>query len=57
VPAGAFVSGLPAIDNRDWRKAAVVFGRLPELRRRLLELERRLAALEAAAGGRATPVP
>jgi UDP-3-O-[3-hydroxymyristoyl] glucosamine N-acyltransferase len=56
VPAGAFVSGLPAIDNRDWRKAAVVFGRLPELRRQLLELEQRLARLEAA-GGRETPVP
>lgn len=57
VPAGAFVSGLPAIDNREWRKAAVVFGRLPEMRRRLQELERRLAELEAAAGGGRTPMP
>jgi UDP-3-O-[3-hydroxymyristoyl] glucosamine N-acyltransferase len=57
VPPGAFVSGLPAIDNRDWRKAAVVFGRLPELRRQLLELAKRLERLEAAARGRATPVP
>ena len=54
---GLFVSGLPAIDNREWRKAAVLVGRLPELRRQLLELERRLAALEAAHGGAETPVP
>lgn len=54
---GLFVSGLPAIDNREWRKAAVLVGRLPELRRQLLEMERRLAALEAAHGGAATPVP
>jgi UDP-3-O-[3-hydroxymyristoyl] glucosamine N-acyltransferase len=56
VEAGRFVSGLPAIDNRDWAKAAVLFGRLPEYRRQLLDLERRLAALEAAAGTSATPV-
>jgi UDP-3-O-[3-hydroxymyristoyl] glucosamine N-acyltransferase len=49
VAPGQFVSGLPAIDNREWRKAAVLFGRLPELRRQLLDLEKRLAALE---GGR-----
>jgi len=54
---GLFVSGLPAIDNREWRKAAVLVGRLPELRRQLLEMERRLAALEATHGGVATPVP
>lgn len=47
IEPGMFVSGLPAIDNREWRKAAVLFGRLPELRRRLLDLEQRLAALEA----------
>ena len=32
-----FVSGYPAIDNRDWLKASAVFRRLPELRRRLAE--------------------
>jgi UDP-3-O-[3-hydroxymyristoyl] glucosamine N-acyltransferase len=47
VPAGAFVSGYPAIDNREWLKASVIFRRLPELRRRVAELEARLAALEA----------
>ncbi len=54
---GLFVSGLPAIDNRAWRKASVLVGRLPELRRQLQELERRLAALEADDGGATTPVP
>lgn len=56
IAAGAFVSGLPAIDNRDWRKAAVVFTHLPELRRQVQELERRVAALAAAEAAR-TPVP
>ncbi len=54
---GLFVSGLPAIDNRDWRKAAVLFGRLPDLRRQLIDLERRLAALEAPSVPGRTPVP
>lgn len=49
IEAGKFVSGLPAIDNTEWRKAAVLFGRLPEFRSRLLDLERRLAALESPA--------
>jgi UDP-3-O-[3-hydroxymyristoyl] glucosamine N-acyltransferase len=46
VPAGAFISGYPAIDNRDWLKASAVFRRLPELRKILSELQRRLEALE-----------
>ncbi len=54
---GLFVSGLPAIDNRAWRKASVLVGRLPEIRRQLLELERRLAALESGPGRARTPVP
>jgi UDP-3-O-[3-hydroxymyristoyl] glucosamine N-acyltransferase len=43
--AGAMVAGYPAIDSRDWRKASVIFKRLPELKRRIEELEARLAAL------------
>ena len=46
--AGPFLTGYPAIDNRQWRKASVIFARLPELRQQLITLERRLAALEAA---------
>ncbi len=49
VEAGAFVSGYPAIDNRDWLKASAVFKRLPELRRAVADLEQRLARLEAQA--------
>jgi UDP-3-O-[3-hydroxymyristoyl] glucosamine N-acyltransferase len=41
----AFVAGTPAIDNDEWKKAAAVFRKLPELRRKLRELEARLADL------------
>ncbi|MCX6543263.1 MAG: UDP-3-O-(3-hydroxymyristoyl)glucosamine N-acyltransferase [Acidobacteria bacterium] len=47
VPAGSFVSGYPAIDNRDWLKSSAVFRRLPELKKAVADLERRLAAIEA----------
>jgi UDP-3-O-[3-hydroxymyristoyl] glucosamine N-acyltransferase len=47
IPAGAIYSGYPSIDNRDWRKASVLFARLPELRKQIMHLEERLAALEA----------
>ena len=46
VPPGSFVSGLPAIENRAWRKAASSFVQLPALRRRIAALERRCAELE-----------
>ncbi|MBP1606518.1 MAG: lpxD [Acidobacteria bacterium] len=52
---GAFVSGYPAIDNRDWLKASAVFRRLPDLKKALADLERRVAELEATA--RDTDVP
>jgi UDP-3-O-[3-hydroxymyristoyl] glucosamine N-acyltransferase len=42
---GAFVAGYPAIPNRDWRKASVLFRRLPELKRRIERLEAQLAEL------------
>ena len=42
---GAMVAGYPAIDSREWRKASVVFRRLPELKRRIEELERIVAGL------------
>jgi UDP-3-O-[3-hydroxymyristoyl] glucosamine N-acyltransferase len=47
VDAGSFVSGYPAIDNRDWLKASAVFRRLPELKKALAALQRRLEDLEA----------
>jgi UDP-3-O-[3-hydroxymyristoyl] glucosamine N-acyltransferase len=42
---GAMVAGYPAIDSREWRKASVIFRRLPELKRRLEALEARVAEL------------
>ena len=47
VDPGAFISGYPAIPNKDWLKASAVFRRLPELRKALSELQRRLDALDA----------
>ena len=52
VPAGSFISGLPAIDNLAWRKAATSFKLLPALRKRVAALERRLAELEGKAQAR-----
>jgi UDP-3-O-[3-hydroxymyristoyl] glucosamine N-acyltransferase len=42
---GAMVAGYPAIDNREWRKASVLFRRLPELKRRIEQLESKVAEL------------
>jgi UDP-3-O-[3-hydroxymyristoyl] glucosamine N-acyltransferase len=42
VPAGALVSGYPAIENRAWLKASAIFAKLPELLKRLRELERKV---------------
>jgi UDP-3-O-[3-hydroxymyristoyl] glucosamine N-acyltransferase len=46
VEAGAFISGYPAIPNRDWLKASAIFRRLPELKKRVAELAGRLDSLE-----------
>ena len=48
---GVMVAGYPAIDSREWRKASVLFRRLPELKRRIEELEARVAALSAGVKG------
>jgi UDP-3-O-[3-hydroxymyristoyl] glucosamine N-acyltransferase len=45
VPADAFITGYPHMDNLEWRKAYAVVRRLPELRRQVLELEKKLEAL------------
>ena len=42
---GAMVAGYPAVDSREWRRASVLFRRLPELKRRIEALEQRLAAM------------
>jgi UDP-3-O-[3-hydroxymyristoyl] glucosamine N-acyltransferase len=46
VDAGAFISGYPAIPNRDWLKSSAVFRQLPALKKRVAELEQRIAELE-----------
>lgn len=46
VEAGAFVSGYPAIPNREWLKSSALFRLLPALRRRVVDLEQRIAQLE-----------
>jgi UDP-3-O-[3-hydroxymyristoyl] glucosamine N-acyltransferase len=46
VEAGSFVTGHPAFDHTDWRKASVVFRQLPALKKRVEELEQRIAELE-----------
>jgi UDP-3-O-[3-hydroxymyristoyl] glucosamine N-acyltransferase len=50
LPPGAMVAGYPAIDSGEWRRASVIFKRLPELKRRIEELEQRVAALTAQVG-------
>jgi UDP-3-O-[3-hydroxymyristoyl] glucosamine N-acyltransferase len=45
---GAFVAGYPAIENREWRKASVLFRRLPEMKRRIEQLEAGVAELTRA---------
>jgi UDP-3-O-[3-hydroxymyristoyl] glucosamine N-acyltransferase len=56
VPEGAFVSGYPAIENREWLKSSAIFRKLPELRKKMTDLERRILELEASVSPRqATP--
>ncbi|MEJ5375674.1 MAG: UDP-3-O-(3-hydroxymyristoyl)glucosamine N-acyltransferase [bacterium] len=50
VPAGGLVSGIPAIPHRNWLKSSQVFGRLPELMRRIRDIEKRLEHLERRGG-------
>jgi UDP-3-O-[3-hydroxymyristoyl] glucosamine N-acyltransferase len=46
VDAGSFVSGYPAIPNREWLRSSAIFRKLPELKRRIADLERRIQELE-----------
>ena len=57
VPAGSFLSGSAAIDNRDWLKSSAVFRRLPELKKAVADLARRLAAIEAGSAKTPTEEP
>jgi UDP-3-O-[3-hydroxymyristoyl] glucosamine N-acyltransferase len=44
--AGAYVSGTPAIPNKNWLRSAAAYRQLPALRKRVVELEHRIADLE-----------
>jgi UDP-3-O-[3-hydroxymyristoyl] glucosamine N-acyltransferase len=46
VEAGEFISGYPAIPNREWLKSSAVFRQLPALKKRIATLEARIAELE-----------
>jgi UDP-3-O-[3-hydroxymyristoyl] glucosamine N-acyltransferase len=46
VDADQFVTGIPAFDHSEWKKASVIFRQLPSLKKRLEELERKIAELE-----------
>jgi UDP-3-O-[3-hydroxymyristoyl] glucosamine N-acyltransferase len=46
VNAGGFVTGIPAFEHAEWRKASIVFRALPSLKKRIEELEQKIAGLE-----------
>jgi UDP-3-O-[3-hydroxymyristoyl] glucosamine N-acyltransferase len=46
VPAGTIVSGSPAFDFREWRRAVTAFPKLGEMVKTLRELEARVNELE-----------
>jgi UDP-3-O-[3-hydroxymyristoyl] glucosamine N-acyltransferase len=54
VDPGSFVSGYPAIPNRDWLKSSAILRRLPKLRKLIASLEARIEALESRLGQAAT---
>jgi UDP-3-O-[3-hydroxymyristoyl] glucosamine N-acyltransferase len=46
VPARAFYSGYPAVENRQWLKMMAALNQLPELHKRVRELEAKVARLQ-----------
>lgn len=46
IPAGGVVSGSPAFDAAEWRRAVTAFPRLPEILKTVRRLEKRVAELE-----------
>jgi UDP-3-O-[3-hydroxymyristoyl] glucosamine N-acyltransferase len=48
VQPGAVMSGSPAFEAREWRRAVTAFPRLPELLKTVRQLEKRIDQLEAA---------
>jgi UDP-3-O-[3-hydroxymyristoyl] glucosamine N-acyltransferase len=50
VPAGAFYSGYPAVERRQWLKNAAAISRVPELAKTVRQLEAEIAKLKAHLG-------
>lgn len=46
LPSRGVFSGMPAIAHGEWLRAATVFGKLPELKKKIAELEKRMEELE-----------
>jgi UDP-3-O-[3-hydroxymyristoyl] glucosamine N-acyltransferase len=46
VPDNQIISGYPAIGNREWLKASVLFARLPELQKEIRELKKQINLLQ-----------
>jgi UDP-3-O-[3-hydroxymyristoyl] glucosamine N-acyltransferase len=46
VPAGVVAGGLPAVPADEWHKSQAMIGRLPQLRKRVMDIEERLKRLE-----------
>jgi UDP-3-O-[3-hydroxymyristoyl] glucosamine N-acyltransferase len=55
VDPGEFISGYPAIANRDWLKSSAVFRQLPTLKKRVADLEQRIVELEEKLAAWRTP--
>jgi UDP-3-O-[3-hydroxymyristoyl] glucosamine N-acyltransferase len=51
VEAGAVISGSPAFDARDWRRAVTAFQKLPELLKTIRELKKKVDKLERGGSG------
>jgi UDP-3-O-[3-hydroxymyristoyl] glucosamine N-acyltransferase len=47
VENGKMVSGYPAIDNRLWLKASVVFSKLPEMSKKIREIEQKVDKVQS----------
>jgi UDP-3-O-[3-hydroxymyristoyl] glucosamine N-acyltransferase len=54
VDPGQFVTGNPAFEHAEWRKASVLFRGLPALKKRIDELERIVTQLESKLAARRT---
>jgi UDP-3-O-[3-hydroxymyristoyl] glucosamine N-acyltransferase len=55
VDPGGFVTGIPAFEHAEWRKASIVFRALPSLKKRIEELEQKIAGLEEKLAACRTP--